>query len=120
VSPTFHYVTAGEIPKGSVLGGRIVFDVHFSDDTDTVTVELSGRGAYPIIPGSERVIVVEGDYSRPKLVRGWPTDPSASAEEEYNIRVSRREEGVASRRTNRDDKWDMTTEEILAYKARGQ
>jgi hypothetical protein len=119
VSPTFRSITAVEIPTGSVIGERIVFEVHFNDDSDSVTLELSGRGAYPIIPGGEKIVVIEEDHTRPKLLRGWPADPSASAEEEYAIRISRRKKGVESKRSNKRDMWDMTNEEIIAYKNRG-
>lgn len=107
-----------------VLNGRIVYATSYNDRTDVITVEFGGRGAPIKIPLTDRIILIEGDGPRVKVIHTLPANATAKAEDEFDTFCHRRDvRGIEKRdvpATTDEDDEDFSVEAILAARASAQ
>jgi hypothetical protein len=113
MSVTLTEVRPEEVEIGTALGDRLVTKVVVDHAYESVTLELTGRGAAITLPIDTRLILVQGDGPWDKLIRDWPTDPPRMVDKDFDKRMETYRKKEAEER-----KWSVAAAQEAAQKGR--
>jgi hypothetical protein len=113
MSPILTPIRPEDVTVGVALGDRLVTRVIVEPSYESVTLELTGRGAPVTLADDERLILIENDGAYDKIVRGWPNDPPSHVDRDFDQRMT-----TYRKKEVEDEKYSVTRAQQLAKQGR--